>query len=154
MRFVRDNLATIVCGMLVCAFVVASTLYTCQARRAAASPVAVVHDADGRTHELPLARDTELRVTTSKGYNVVRVEGGACSMADADCPTGACLRQRPITRPGEQIICLPHELWIEVVQPDQDMQGAEGASMDTGAVSYDDAGNQSGADADVDLVAR
>jgi hypothetical protein len=154
LRFVRDNLATIVCGILVCAFVVASTLITYRARRAAASPVAVVHDADGRTYELPLATDAELAVTTERGHNVVRVKDGACSMAEADCPTGACLRQRPITRPGEQIICLPHELWIEVVQPDQDMQGAEGASMDTGAVSYDDAGNQSGADADVDLVAR
>ena len=151
MRFVRDNLATIVCGILVCAFVVASTLVTCQARRVATFPVAVVHDADGRTHELSLARDSELRVSTELGHNVIRVRDGACSMAEADCPTGACLHQRPITRPGEQIICLPHRLWVEVVWQGRD---AQGASMDTGAVHYDDGGANPGTDADVDLVAR
>lgn len=146
MRFVRDNLATIVCGILICAFVVASSLITYHARRGASSAaVAVVHDADGHTYDLPLSKDAELRVTTDKGTNVIRVTDGACSMVEADCPSGACLHQRPITRPGEQIICLPHELWIEVTQ------GSGTTKMDASAVSYADDGD---AGLDVDLVAR
>ena len=140
MRFVRDNLATIICGILVCAFVAASSAVTLAAATSASAAVAVVHDAEGRTSELPLARDTELPVVTDKGTNVGRVADGACLMESADCPTGACLKQRPITRPGEQIICLPHELWVEVRQ-----DGAESTSMDTSAVDYSE---------DVDLVAR
>ena len=77
--------------------------------------IALVHDGDGAVHELPLDEDAVLEVATPLGANTVVVEGGSVRMDAADCPHGDCLRQRPITRPGEQIICLPHELWIEIV---------------------------------------
>ena len=89
---------------------------------------------------LPLDKDAELVVATSLGTNTVVVENGSVRMAEADCPHGDCLRQTPISRPGEQIICLPHELWIEILG-----DGADAGEMDVDAVGYDDG---------VDTVAR
>lgn len=102
--------------------------------------VALVHDGDGNVHALDLSRDGELTVSTSLGTNTVVVENGAVRMVEADCPHGDCLRQVPITRPGQQIICLPHELWIEIVT-----SGDDAGEMDSDAVAYDDG---------VDTVAR
>lgn len=79
---------------------------------------ALVHDGDGDVHELSLARDSETVITTSFGTNVVVVEGGAVFVRDADCDNHDCIRQGSIDAPGRQIICLPHELWIEVVGAD------------------------------------
>lgn len=106
-----------------------------------ARTVALVHDGDGGEHVLPLGKDAELEVATSLGTNVIVVENGTVRMAEADCPHGDCLRQRAISQPGEQIICLPHELWIEILG-----DGADAGEMDVDAVVYDDA--------DVDTVAR
>ena len=75
---------------------------------------AVVHDGDGETHELALADDAQLVVATSKGTNVVTVQGGAAFVSEADCPNHDCMRQGRISEPGQKIICLPHELWVEV----------------------------------------
>ena len=108
---------------------------------AGARTVALVHDGDGGEYVLPLDKDAELEVATSLGTNVIVVENGAVRMAEADCPHGDCLRQRAISQPGEQIICLPHELWIEILGDD-----AQTGEMDVDAVVYDDA--------EVDTVAR
>ena len=53
---------------------------------------------------------------------------------------GDCLRQRAISVPGQQLICLPHKLWVEVVE-----QGAPDGELDVTAVTSAD---------EVDLVSR
>lgn len=79
--------------------------------------VAVVHDADDKTYELPLDTDQEITVQTDLGKNVVRVEGGKVSVVDSDCPNHDCMHQGAIDGSfGQQIVCLPHKLWIEVVE--------------------------------------
>lgn len=91
---------------------------------------AVVHDGDGAVHVLPLDEDAELAVTTSLGTNVVVVKDGAVRVREADCPGLDCVHQGAISAPGRQIICLPHELWIEVVA-----DGDDGGPMDVDAVA-------------------
>lgn len=91
---------------------------------------AIVHDGDGGTHELPLSEDAELVVTTSRGTNVVVVEGGAVRVREADCDNLDCVRQGEVDAPGRQVICLPHELWIEVVA-----EGGESGRMDVNAAA-------------------
>ncbi|MBQ7678494.1 MAG: NusG domain II-containing protein, partial [Butyrivibrio sp.] len=44
------------------------------------------------------------------GRNYVVIRDGVCSVTEADCPDGLCVRQGTISRAGEQIICLPHHL--------------------------------------------
>ena len=97
---------------------------------ASSSLVALVHDSEGGTHELSLDDDTSLVVETPLGRNVIVVKDGEVRMAEADCPNGNCLRQHAISSPGEQIICLPHKLWIEVVA-----EGEGGGEMDVDAVT-------------------
>lgn len=95
---------------------------------------ALVHDADGQVHVLDLSEDTVLEITTALGSNTIVVEEGTVRISDADCPQGDCTRQSAISRPGEQIICLPHRLWIEIVPAD----GSSAGEMDVDAVSYPD----------------
>ena len=137
----RNNRATIICALVIAALLTALWL-ALGPRSAANQPlVALVHDADGTTHELPLDRNDTLTVTTSLGSNTIVVEDGAVRMTDADCPNRTCLQVQPLSAPGPQIICLPHKLWIEVVP-----QGETGGKLDVSRA--EDLG------ADIDLQAR
>lgn len=102
---------------------------------------AIVHDGDGGTHELPLSQDARLEVSTKLGTNVVAVADGAVCVSEADCVNHDCVRQGKLTAPGRQIICLPHQLWIEVVA-----DGEAAGRMDVNAVA-DETG-------DYDVLAR
>ena len=89
--------------------------------------VAVVHDGDGGTLELPLDVDATRTVTTSLGSNTVVVEGGQARVSEADCPNHDCIGQGAIDEVGEQIVCLPHKLWVEVVEGGSGSSGAANA---------------------------
>ncbi len=129
----RRNRATIVVGAVIAALILAIALFVGQRPgQSGTSYVALVHDSDGTTYELPLDAPTTLEVTTSLGRNVIVVEDGEVRMAEADCKNGYCLTQHAISHPGEQIICLPHQLWVEIVP-----QGSEGGQMDESAIDYD-----------------
>ena len=91
---------------------------------------ALVHDSDGAVWEFPLSVNAEQTVSTKLGMNVVVVEDGKVYVRDADCDNHDCIRQGKISSPGRQIICLPHKLWIEVVD---DGQGP--GQMDKNAVA-------------------
>lgn len=138
--FVQRNRATIACAIVIVLLMVGLTIWASGDRGADGRLIALVHDGDGQTHELPLDKDATLEVTTSLGSNTVVVEDGAVRVVAADCPNGTCLHEHPLSEPGQQIICLPHKLWIEVV-PD----GADGGEMDVSLVEGDEG---------VDLVAR
>lgn len=90
---------------------------------------AVVHASDGSVFELPLDRDGEREVTTEQGTNVVTVRAGAVAVSSADCPNQDCVHQGAISQVGQQIVCLPHELWIEIASA----EGDGGASADSAA---------------------
>ena len=139
-KTLRDNRATVVVGtVLVVAF--AALLWALAPRSGEEGQLkALVHDGDGRVFALPLDEDARLEVVTSLGRNVIVVEDGAVRMAEADCPQGSCMAQHPASRPGEQVICLPHKLWIEVVD-----EGGASGSLDEDAVTWNE---------DVDFVSR
>ena len=123
--FVRNNRATVVCGVIVALVLGGLFAWSRMSRGVGSRLVALVHDGDGVVHELPLGTDATLEVSTSLGHNTIVVENCAVRMAEADCPTQSCTRQAPMTEPGRQIICLPHKLWIEVVPA-----GSDGGEMD------------------------
>ncbi len=97
------------------------------------SLVAVVHDGDGNVFELPLDEDATLVVSTSLGENVVAVEGGKVRVDSADCPNQDCVEQGSIANASQQIVCLPHELWIEIVEDDTSAEGQSEEQSDDGA---------------------
>lgn len=79
---------------------------------------AVVTDADKKTYELPLDTDATITVTTDLGTNVIEVKDGRVRAKEADCPNQDCVHQGWIGKPGQQIVCLPHKLTVDIVDED------------------------------------
>ena len=131
--FIRRNAATVVAAVLICCGLVASFVFLRPQTSTDTALVARIHDADGQTYELPLSKDASLTVETALGTNVIVVHDGAALVAKADCPNGDCLRHHAISSPGQQLICLPHQLWVEVVA-----QGAPDGELDVTAVTTTD----------------
>ncbi len=137
--------ATIVAGIVVLAVLaVVFALFGPWRTSDAGQLFAVVHDADGNERRLPLSQDQTCEVQTSLGRNVVVVQDGAAHMAEADCPHKSCTQQQPISQPGQQIICLPHQLWVEIVA-----QGDASTQLNENAVRWNESDSPN-----VDLVAR
>lgn len=52
---------------------------------------------------------------TDKHYNIIEIKGGKASMILAGCPDLLCVHQKSIEFKGEEIVCLPNKVIIEVV---------------------------------------
>lgn len=48
------------------------------------------------------------------GTNTLVIEDGSARMEKADCPDQVCVRHSAISRNGESIICLPHEIVVSI----------------------------------------
>lgn len=77
----------------------------------------------------PLSSNTEYAVETpadalgsgdEDGVNVISIEGGRVDVTESNCSNQVCADHDPISQVGEQIVCLPHGLVVEIVQ-DEDM---------------------------------
>ncbi|HSQ90420.1 NusG domain II-containing protein [Romboutsia sp.] len=53
-------------------------------------------------------------VKTKHGNNTILVKDGTIKIIDADCNDSLCVKQGVASKVGESIICLPHELIIEI----------------------------------------
>ena len=71
---------------------------------------------DGSLYKtLPLSKDLELTVSSENGINVVVIRDGSVWVSTADCPNQLCVDHNPISKTGEQIVCLPHKVVIEII---------------------------------------
>lgn len=61
-----------------------------------------------------LDTDTTKEIQTAKGTNTLVIENGMAYVTDADCPDQVCIRMGKISKTGENIVCLPHKLVIQV----------------------------------------
>ena len=61
-----------------------------------------------------LNQSREIEISDDKGYNKVVIENGTVHMEDADCPDQYCVQHAAIRSSHETIICLPHELVVEI----------------------------------------
>ena len=79
-------------------------------------PGAVVKVASGReTYGIyDLSVDREVRVIVGADLNVIHISGGTAEMKEASCPGGDCLRQRPVGRTGQSIVCLPNKVLVSI----------------------------------------
>lgn len=62
----------------------------------------------------PLNQSREIEISDDRGYNKVVIENGSVHMEDADCPDQYCVQHAAIHSSHETIICLPHELVVEI----------------------------------------
>ena len=65
--------------------------------------------------EYSLSRDTVVDIPTGDGeLNRLVIRDGKAFVETATCPDGICVGHRPISRKGESIVCLPHQVVITV----------------------------------------
>lgn len=83
----------------------------------------VAQSRDGFYRVDELASDAEYTVEAAgdeEGWNTVRIADGAVEVTAADCSNQICVEHDPVSRAGEQIVCLPHGLVVEVVADEAD----------------------------------
>lgn len=64
--------------------------------------------------EYPLDEDATIDLEWQGHRNLLVIENGQAHMAEANCPDGYCLRQGPISRERQTIVCLPARLVVTV----------------------------------------
>ena len=57
---------------------------------------------------------------TSHGKNTILVKDNTIQILDADCKDELCVKQGIISKVGENLICLPHKLIIEIKGDEND----------------------------------
>lgn len=82
----------------------------------------VIRDGEQNVYELPLGQDATKAITTDLGTNVIEIKDGRVHVEEADCPNQDCVHQGWIDAAGQQIVCLPHKLTVDIVD-----EGAEAA---------------------------
>ena len=75
----------------------------------------VIRDGEQNVYELPLSQNTTKTVTTDLGTNLIEIKDGRVHVEEADCPNQDCVHQGWIDAAGEQIVCLPHKLTVDIV---------------------------------------
>ena len=89
----------------------------------------VTQTKDGFRRVDPLSADVEYVVTTpgtgvgedaDEGRNTVRIRDGKVDVTSANCGNQVCVEHEPVDTAGEQIVCLPHGMVVEVVTDEAD----------------------------------
>lgn len=89
----------------------------------------VTQSSDGFYRCDPLDGDASFTVRTTgtaqgddanRGENLVRIHDGSVRVERSNCGNQVCVNHDPVSSAGEQIICLPHGLVIEVVEHEED----------------------------------
>ncbi|MBL4932719.1 NusG domain II-containing protein [Clostridium paridis] len=55
-----------------------------------------------------------IEIKTKYGVNIVEVKDNKIAIIDADCPDKICMKPGFIDSVGENLVCLPHKLMVEV----------------------------------------
>lgn len=79
---------------------------------------------EGRTTLYPLDRDARFTLTASSGgTNTVVIKDGEVRVTEADCPDRICVTMGAISRTGQTIVCMPHQLVIRITSDEQEIDG-------------------------------
>ena len=104
----------VVFAAVIIALVIGGVLATNAFGQSVAAKSAVVKDSDNNEYVLDLSKDSATVVSTELGTNLVVVENGTVRVSEADCPNQDCVNQGAISKAGQQIVCLPHKLTIDI----------------------------------------
>jgi len=73
-----------------------------------------------------LSTDRTIQLTgVGGGTNTLVIKNGKADMTEADCPDQICVKHRAVSKKGESIVCLPHQIVVTVT-------GGEAAEVDAG----------------------
>lgn len=106
----------LVLGILVAAAIAAGIFFVCMGRGQAAGTGVAEQDGE-EILRFSLEEDGTIRIPSpdGTGCNVLEISGGRVRIREADCPEQICVARGWISRPGEQIVCLPHRLVIRLL---------------------------------------
>lgn len=111
-RVIRKADIVLFCALMLAAAVTAA-LFTLRVSSQPAGDVVIT--LDGAIYgTYPLTEDRTIEIAGDGFYNEVLIEGGTVLMKSSDCHNQICVEHAPISRSGENIICLPHKLVIEI----------------------------------------
>ena len=115
--------------LIACALALSGALYAFSQLTLGTKASNVVVTVDGsEVLRRPLAMEDRYVVEQADGSrNVIRVEGGAVYMQEANCRDGLCIRQGRMKNAAKTIVCLPHKL---VVRLEGDTQPVGGDELD------------------------
>ncbi len=54
------------------------------------------------------------KISINGGSNILEIRNGRADMIEADCPDLLCVHQKAVSANGENIICLPNKVIVEV----------------------------------------
>jgi len=66
------------------------------------------------TNKLTKNLKESFEIKTDYGNNYVTIENGIVDITEADCPDQICADSKSISLPGESLVCLPHQVYIEI----------------------------------------
>ncbi|MGZ9585178.1 NusG domain II-containing protein [Paenibacillus marinisediminis] len=72
---------------------------------------------DGEIYQnVKLTQETQwIEINTNRGYDLLRVRDYGIEVVESDCPEKICFSYGHITKPNEEIICLPLRMYITIV---------------------------------------
>lgn len=123
----RILLAILVATGIICAlaFVIATFGETAERTDEDGGPLVVCQTKSGFYRADPLSSTAEYTVDTpgtsfgpdaEGGENTIRINNGKVDVVESNCSNQVCADHDPINQTGEQIVCLPHGLVVEIVQ--------------------------------------
>ena len=63
----------------------------------------------------PLHKDGTYEIVAHEGEkNVLTIKDGVVNMIEANCSDQICVYQKEISKNGEMIVCLPHQIIVEI----------------------------------------
>lgn len=71
-------------------------------------------------YELPLDEDREIVLQDNNKYNKIIIKDGKVYMKEANCRDQICVHMHHIKEMGETIICLPNQVFLEIIDPNSD----------------------------------
>ncbi len=70
--------------------------------------------------EYDLSEEQEIPIETGGDVtNILMIKDEEADMIWADCPDQTCVNTAPISGSGETIVCLPHQVVVEVISSDE-----------------------------------
>jgi len=68
-----------------------------------------------------LSKDETVDIDTEKGHNEILISKDGAKMIAADCRDQICIKEGLIHKPGESIVCLPHNVIINIKGSNQEV---------------------------------
>lgn len=82
-------------------------------------------ESNGQTWLYDLGTDAYFKPIDLPGYCEIEIKDGGVRVAYSECPLQICISMGTISRPGEWIACLPHEIMITIKGQDQSDLGVD-----------------------------